>query len=281
MVPGLNPGFSVNIFADCMPFMLHGKILNHFLWNFLISFSFFFFFFSNYWPLTGVGQDQSSLNSQAIFHIFTHNFDKHAYKFWNLQIVWSKMLWPKNHWNWKINSSLSISYGAFRLLSFCMIVWRLLTLVFCVATQVTHTNIHNAQSCCERLALADMDWCTPMKSRVDLNLLDLNHWFKSRFKSIDFFIRISDLNQYFWFVLNYGQIKAVLVKSSSLSLFWSSLLFLSTLGVPYRSFITNLDFIISKYLIYLWIYSRFYLVDFFYLNVNLFYFYCIIGIANS
>ena len=29
------------------------------------------------------------------------------------------------------------------------------------------------------------------------------------------------------------------------------------------------------------IYSRFYLVDFFYLNVNLFDFYCIIGIGNS
>ena len=30
-------------------------------------------------------------------------------------------------------------------------------------------------------------------------LADLNHWFKLWFKSIDFFIKISDLNQYFWF----------------------------------------------------------------------------------
>ena len=34
---------------------------------------------------------------------------------------------------------------------------------------------------------------------ADLNHLDLNHWFKSRFKSTDFFIKISDLNQYFLF----------------------------------------------------------------------------------
>ena len=36
---------------------------------------------------------------------------------------------------------------------------------------------------------------------VDLNHFDLNHWFKSQFKSIDFIIKISDLNQYFWFFL--------------------------------------------------------------------------------
>ena len=34
---------------------------------------------------------------------------------------------------------------------------------------------------------------------ADLNHLDLNHRFKSRFKSTDFFIKISDLNQYFLF----------------------------------------------------------------------------------
>ena len=38
---------------------------------------------------------------------------------------------------------------------------RLSTLVFCGTTRVTRTNI---QSCCERLALADVDRCTSMKS---------------------------------------------------------------------------------------------------------------------
>ena len=32
---------------------------------------------------------------------------------------------------------------------------------------------------------------------ADLNHLDLNHQFKLQFKSIDFFMKISDLNQYF------------------------------------------------------------------------------------
>ena len=69
------------------------------------------------------------------------------------------------------------------------------------------------------------------------------------------------------------------------SLFWSSLLFPSTLSTPYRSFIPTLDFIILKYLIYLWFPQQF-IQDFtslifFYLNVNLFDFYCIIGIVNS
>ena len=36
--------------------------------------------------------------------------------------------------------------------------------IFCVATRVMRTYIHNAQSCCERLALADVDRCTAMKS---------------------------------------------------------------------------------------------------------------------
>ena len=36
---------------------------------------------------------------------------------------------------------------------------------------------------------------------ADLNHLDLNHQFKSRFKSTDFFIKISDLNQYFFIFL--------------------------------------------------------------------------------
>ena len=53
-----------------------------------------------------------------------------------------------------------------------------------------------------------------MTGLADLNHLDLNHRFKSRCKSIDFFIKIGDLNQYFWFVLNYGQIKAVLLNNS-------------------------------------------------------------------
>ena len=53
--------------------------------------------------------------------------------------------------------------GAFRLLSFC-ISRCLLMLVFCVAINVARTNICNVQSCCERLASADSDWCTAMKS---------------------------------------------------------------------------------------------------------------------
>ena len=47
---------------------------------------------------------------------------------------------------------------------------------------------------------------------ADLNHLDLNHWFKSRFKSNDFFIKISDLNQLFLFYWNYEQFKPDLVK---------------------------------------------------------------------
>ena len=66
---------------------------------------------------------------------------------------------------------------------------------------------------------------------ADSNHLDLNHWFKSRFKSINFFIQISDLNQYFFYFLK------ITDKSNSCSLFWSLLLFLSTLSAPYRSFI--------------------------------------------
>ena len=51
----------------------------------------------------------------------------------------------------------------------------------------------------------------------------------------------------------YGQTKAVLVKkSSSCSLFWSSLFSIRALSAPYKSYIPNPDFIIWKYLIYLW-----------------------------
>ena len=58
-------------------------------------------------------------------------------------------------------------YGVFRLPSFC--IGRLLsTLVFCVTTRVMRTNIHNAQSCCERLASADVDRCTAMKSECTI-----------------------------------------------------------------------------------------------------------------
>ena len=56
------------------------------------------------------------------------------------------------------------------------------------------------------------------------------------------------------------------------SLFWSFLLFSSTLSTPYRSFIPNLDFIILKYLIYLWYPHNLFMILprwFFYLNVNL------------
>ena len=88
---------------------------------------------------------------------------------------------------------------------------------------------------------------------ADLNHLDLNHWFKSWFKSIDFLIKISDLNQYFIIFVKLWKNQScfgwIII---SCSLFWSLLLFLSTLSAPYRSFIPNLDFIIWKYLIYLW-----------------------------
>ena len=57
--------------------------------------------------------------------------------------------------------------GAFRLPSFC-IGRRLSTLVFCGTTRVMRTNIHNAQSCCERLASADVDRCTAMKSECTI-----------------------------------------------------------------------------------------------------------------
>ena len=36
-------------------------------------------------------------------------------------------------------------------------------LVFCMATHIMRTNIHIAQSCCERLASADVDQCTAME----------------------------------------------------------------------------------------------------------------------
>ena len=55
------------------------------------------------------------------------------------------------------------TYGAFRLLSLC-IDRRLPTLVFHVATPITRKNVRNAQSCCERLASADVDRGTAMKS---------------------------------------------------------------------------------------------------------------------
>ena len=63
--------------------------------------------------------------------------------------------------------------GAFRLPSF-YICRRLstLSLVFCVTTSVTRTDIRNAQSCCERLASADVDRCTAMKSeQTIMNLM--------------------------------------------------------------------------------------------------------------
>ena len=65
----------------------------------------------------------------------------------------------------------SISYlpvfGAFRLLSFC-IGRRLPTLVFCVATHVMRKYIRNTQSCCVKLASADVDGCTAMKSKCTI-----------------------------------------------------------------------------------------------------------------
>ena len=57
-------------------------------------------------------------------------------------------------------------YGAFRLPSFCN-GRRLSTLVFCGTTRVMRTNIHNAH-CCERLASADVDRCTVMKSECTI-----------------------------------------------------------------------------------------------------------------
>ena len=64
------------------------------------------------------------------------------------------------------------SYGAFRLLSLC-IGRRLPMLAFCVATNVTRTNIRNAQSCCERLASADVERCSAMKSEWTINPINL------------------------------------------------------------------------------------------------------------
>ena len=58
-------------------------------------------------------------------------------------------------------------YGAFRLPSFC-IGRRLSTLVSCGTTRVMRTNIHNAQSCCEWLASADVNRCTSMKSEFTI-----------------------------------------------------------------------------------------------------------------
>ena len=50
-------------------------------------------------------------------------------------------------------------------------------LVFCVAAHVTSTNIRNAQSCCERLASADVDQCTAMKSEWTIIVpLDFCHY---------------------------------------------------------------------------------------------------------
>ena len=63
----------------------------------------------------------------------------------------------------------------------------------------------------QALPAHEPDTCFFMAGLADLNHLDLNHWFKSRFKSVDFFVKISDLNQYFRFLKNYGQIKAALV----------------------------------------------------------------------
>ena len=59
------------------------------------------------------------------------------------------------------------SYGGFRFQSFC-IGWHLLTLVFCVATCMACTNIHNKQSWCERLASADVDRCIALKSECSI-----------------------------------------------------------------------------------------------------------------
>ena len=75
---------------------------------------------------------------------------------------------------------IEVRYGAFRLPSFC--IGRCLsTLVFCGTTPVMRTNIRNAQSCCERLASADIDRCTSMKSEFTntLNKLSLELSFKS------------------------------------------------------------------------------------------------------
>ena len=67
---------------------------------------------------------------------------------------WTKFRRDKN---WRYSN------GAVKLLLFC-IGRRLLMLVFCVSIYVMHTNISKAQSCYKRLALADVDWCTAMKS---------------------------------------------------------------------------------------------------------------------
>ena len=68
----------------------------------------------------------------------------------------------------RLNLVQEETYGAFRLSSFC-IGRRLSTLVFCGTTRVMRTNIHKVQSCCERLASADVDRCTAMKSECTIS----------------------------------------------------------------------------------------------------------------
>ena len=73
-----------------------------------------------------------------------------------------------------VHVSLLMNYGAFRL-SFC-ISQHQLVLVYCMATHVMRTNNRNAQSCCERLASADVDWWTAMTSECTITLkVPLHH----------------------------------------------------------------------------------------------------------
>ena len=65
--------------------------------------------------------------------------------------------------------AFKVLYGAFRLSSFC-IGRRLPMLVFCLPIRFVRTNIHNTQSWRDRLALADVDRCTAMKSECTITV---------------------------------------------------------------------------------------------------------------
>ena len=77
--------------------------------------------------------------------------------------------------------------------------WRLSTLVFCVVTYIMHTNIHNAQSWCERLASADVDQCTAMKSECTITV----HFYKYNLFLFSVWLSMPTRN-----FINFGQTSA-------------------------------------------------------------------------
>ena len=48
--------------------------------------------------------------------------------------------------------------------------------LWCVSIHVTRTNIRNAQSCCKRLASADVDQCTVRKSECTIRNIMADHF---------------------------------------------------------------------------------------------------------